>query len=166
MDNLKRKHVSDSPAQAVTDRDAKTSIGATILIPQLFPKRLKSESGDDPSCCSCETGDVNSGDSPSSSENDADSAHSIGLNPASMSSVMAKSQWRESKSELIGSLLGCSSSMASTAKDGDDDEEDRDNIVGLTPGDGTRIIQGEDDDDNDVNLVLDLLMQKVCLDSW
>ena len=165
MDNLKRKHVSDSPAQAVTDRDAKTSIGATILIPQLFPKRLKSESGDEPGCCSCESGDVNSGDSPSS-ENDADSADSIGLIPASMSSVMAKSQCRESKSELIESLLGCSSSMASTADDGDDDEEDRKNIVGLTPGDGTRIIQGEDDDDNDVNLVLDLLMQKVCLDSW
>ena len=164
MDNLKRKHVSDSPAQAVTDRDAKTSIGATILIPQLLPKRLKSESGDEPSCCSCESGDVNSGDSPSS-ENDADSADSIGLNPASMSSVMAKSQWRESKSELIESLLGCSSSMASTAND-DDDEEDRENIVGLTPGDGTRIIQGEDDDEDDVNLVLDLLMQKVCLDSW
>ena len=165
MDNLKRKHVSDSPAQAVTDRDAKTSIGATILIPQLLPKRLKSESGDEPSCCSCESGDVNSGDSPSS-ENDADSADSIGLNPASMSSVMARSQWRESKSELIESLLGCSSSMASTADDGDDDEEDRKNIVGLTPGDGTRIIQGEDDDEDDVNLVLDLLMQKVCLDSW
>merc|ERR1712150_157901 len=105
-----------------------------------------------------ESGDVNGGDSPSS-ENDANSADSIGLNPASMSSLMAKSQWRETKSELIESLLECSSSMASTAKDGDEDEEDRENIVGLTPGDGTRIIQGEDDDDNDVNLVLDLLMQ-------
>jgi len=172
MDKLKRKLQSDSPSEVTADGLTKTTAesSATATMLKFPPKRMKSESAD---CC-CSNDDVDDedhddDDSPSTQMN-KDSADSIGINPASMMMTMAQSQWRDAKSEISKSL---GRSLKNHDDDDDDDDDDgdiHDMKIGLVPASGAgpsnNFLNDGDDDDGDVNLVFNLLMQKVCLESW
>ena len=120
---------------------------------------MKSESD---GCSSCDNNDVSNevnDSSPRSDISDDTSSvniDSIGLNPVSK---VAQGQWRVAKSPFA---LENPSSTEEEEDDDDDDAAEEPATLGMALDDLPKL---DNVDDSDVNLVMDLLMRKVCLNS-
>merc|ERR1739838_1035986 len=161
MDNLKRKLEESNSTGRENDVTTKTvsTSSSSAVAPIDWPKRMKN--GRSPNCTRLDDDDDDD-DSPTT-ETETDFAESFGFNPASM----AGGQWREAKSEPSDSFR-----RVSSESDNEDDGERREKEKEEEEEMGQLLVNdvGKNLSDNvhdgDVNLVLDLLMRKVCLDSF
>ena len=157
MDHTKRKLQSDSlPPNGHCPHEYSETLAATAALSMPLPKRRKSGSD---CCCSFDKTDVisdinDSSPTPGINE-DVKSVvvvDSIAFNPASK---MATGQWRVAKSPIA-------LDNPTLTEDDDNDADEEPGKVGLSLDNLPKL---DNDDDSDVNLVMDLLMRKVCLNA-
>ena len=156
MDHTKRKLQSDAlPPNGPCPLEYSETPAATAAQSMPLPKRRKSGSD---CCCSFDKTDVISDINDSSLTPDMNEdfksgvVDSIAFNPASK---MATGQWRVAKSPIA-------LDNPTLTEDDDDDADEEPGKVGLSLDNLPKI---DNDDDSDVNLVMDLLMRKVCLNA-